>query len=183
MQFYTGKPYVTNNGGYVYKYRTYNPEMTRWTALDPSGFPDGPNNYLYVQNPINGYDDNGLTLGYTYIEFSLDYQLSDITWATTTDRSITAYFDPPNSMPITVTYAITSKDSSGNEVDGGATINIISNGYGGGGAPPGPPPDSVHNWTFVKYTVDYESLDYGFSTLTATGYILATANVQVTWTE
>jgi hypothetical protein len=27
-QFYTGKPYVADAGGYVYKYRTYNPEMS-----------------------------------------------------------------------------------------------------------------------------------------------------------
>jgi RHS repeat-associated protein len=50
-QFYTGKPYVADAGGYVFKYRTYNPEMSRWTSADPSGFPDGVNNQIYV----NGY--------------------------------------------------------------------------------------------------------------------------------
>ena len=45
-QFFTGKPYVANAGGYVFKYRTYNPEMSRWTSADPSGFSDGPNDKI-----------------------------------------------------------------------------------------------------------------------------------------
>jgi len=45
-QFYTGKPYVAEAGGYVFKYRTYNPEMSRWTSADPSGFSDGPNDKI-----------------------------------------------------------------------------------------------------------------------------------------
>jgi RHS repeat-associated protein len=60
MQFYTGKPYVTNDGGYVYKYRTYNPEMSRWTSVDPSGFPDGPNSQIYAPVPTAALDNNGL---------------------------------------------------------------------------------------------------------------------------
>ena len=58
-QFYTGKPYVADAGGYVYKYRTYNPEMSRWTSTDPSGYPDGPNNNLYVSAPTFSFDPNG----------------------------------------------------------------------------------------------------------------------------
>lgn len=67
-QFYTGKPYVADAGGYVYKYRTYNPEMSRWTSADPSGFPDGVNNQIYAGVPISGVDSDGLT--YTSIESS-----------------------------------------------------------------------------------------------------------------
>jgi RHS repeat-associated protein len=59
-QFYTGKPYVADAGGYVFKYRTYNPEMSRWTSADPSGFPDGVNNYLYAPHPGNQVDATGL---------------------------------------------------------------------------------------------------------------------------
>jgi RHS repeat-associated protein len=60
-QFFTGKPYVADAGGYIYQYRTYNPEMSRWTTADPSGFPDGANNYLIVSDaPITSCDDNGL---------------------------------------------------------------------------------------------------------------------------
>jgi RHS repeat-associated protein len=59
-QFYTGKPYVADVDGYIYKYRTYNPEMSRWTSTDPSGFPDGVNNNIYAPVPTSGLDCLGL---------------------------------------------------------------------------------------------------------------------------
>jgi len=59
-QFYTGKPYVADAGGYIYKYRTYNPEMSRWTSADPSGFPDGPNDKSYAPIPTAALDPLGL---------------------------------------------------------------------------------------------------------------------------
>jgi RHS repeat-associated protein len=59
-QFFTGKPYVAEAGGYVFKYRTYNPEMSRWTCADPSGFPNGANNNIYTSAPISIGDSNGL---------------------------------------------------------------------------------------------------------------------------
>jgi RHS repeat-associated protein len=59
-QFFTGKPYVADAGGYIYKYRTYNPEMSRWTSADPSGFPDGPNNKVYAPVPTIQIDQTGL---------------------------------------------------------------------------------------------------------------------------
>jgi RHS repeat-associated protein len=65
-QFYTGKPYVADAGGYVYKYRTYNPELGRWTSADPSGFPDGVNNFSYAKNQvICSLDNNGLETLYS----------------------------------------------------------------------------------------------------------------------
>ena len=48
--FYTGKPYVESSGGYAFKFRSYNPGLARWTSEDPSGFPDGANCLLYVNN-------------------------------------------------------------------------------------------------------------------------------------
>ena len=59
-QFYTGKPYVADAGGYIYKYRTYNPEMSRWTSADPSGFPDGANGQIYAPVPTTASDPTGL---------------------------------------------------------------------------------------------------------------------------
>jgi len=58
--FYTGKPYLASSGDYTFKYRSYNPELTRWTSEDPSGFPDGANNIIYSNNPLEGVDSNGL---------------------------------------------------------------------------------------------------------------------------
>ena len=61
--FYTGKPYLAESGSYAFKYREYNPEMGRWTTVDPSGFPDGANNSLYVKNNcIRLIDNNGLSI-------------------------------------------------------------------------------------------------------------------------
>ncbi|MDR2462916.1 MAG: hypothetical protein LBD30_03950, partial [Verrucomicrobiales bacterium] len=58
--FYTGKPYDAEIGGYVFKYRNYSPETQRWTTADPSGFPDGANNYGYVNAPTIQLDWQGL---------------------------------------------------------------------------------------------------------------------------
>jgi RHS repeat-associated protein len=59
--FYTGKPYIESTGNYAFKYRSYNPELARWTSEDPSGFPDGANAYCYVENQVNNmYDWQGL---------------------------------------------------------------------------------------------------------------------------
>jgi RHS repeat-associated protein len=76
-QFYTGKPFVADAGGYVFKYRTYNPEMSRWTSADPSGFPDGVNNFIYAKNEASySLDNNGLATlvgGGTVSSFSLNF--------------------------------------------------------------------------------------------------------------
>ncbi len=59
--FYTGKPYIESSGSYVFKYRSYSPDVARWTSEDPSGFPDGANGSLYVNNScILYFDPNGL---------------------------------------------------------------------------------------------------------------------------
>ena len=61
-QFYTGKPYVAATGGYIHEYRTYDPEISRWTSADPSGFPDGVNNQAYAFNPVSDLDPDGCTI-------------------------------------------------------------------------------------------------------------------------
>jgi RHS repeat-associated protein len=59
--FYTGKPYLTSSSSYAFKFRSYNPELTRWTSEDRSGFPVGPNGITYSRNsPVNGIDSDGL---------------------------------------------------------------------------------------------------------------------------
>jgi len=59
---YTGKISDADSGGYLFKYRNYNPELNRWTSVDPSGFPDWANNIVYVKNsPIFAIDYMGLT--------------------------------------------------------------------------------------------------------------------------
>lgn len=58
--FYTGKPYVVASGGYAFKYRSYYPELARWSSEDPSGFPDGANQSIYAPTPTSEFDFEGL---------------------------------------------------------------------------------------------------------------------------
>ena len=75
--FYTGKPYLAESGSYAFKYREYNPEMNRWTTVDPSGFPDGANNRLYAAVPTSQFDFQGcFTLSTTQPSPSSSYDPS-----------------------------------------------------------------------------------------------------------
>jgi len=58
--FYTGKPFLSETGSYAFRYRQYDPELNRWTSIDPSGFPDGANNQSYAPIPTAGCDPFGL---------------------------------------------------------------------------------------------------------------------------
>ena len=58
--FYTGKPYIASTASYAFKYRSYNPELARWTSEDPSGFPDGANGSAYAAVPSSEFDFQGL---------------------------------------------------------------------------------------------------------------------------
>lgn len=59
--FFTGKPYLEGLAGFIFKFRSYSPNTARWTTIDPSGYPDGRNNYQYTSSdPVNFYDPNGL---------------------------------------------------------------------------------------------------------------------------
>ncbi|MDD2708506.1 MAG: hypothetical protein PHV34_10885 [Verrucomicrobiae bacterium] len=58
--FYTGKPWDADLQGYNFLYRNYQPGLARWTMVDPSGFPDGVNNFAYAPVPTNGLDPLGL---------------------------------------------------------------------------------------------------------------------------
>lgn len=58
--FFTGKPFVEETGSYAFKFRQYDPELSRWTTSDPSGFPDGANSHMYGKSPVSGLDPNGL---------------------------------------------------------------------------------------------------------------------------
>jgi RHS repeat-associated protein len=61
--FYTGKPYLSATEKYAFKYRSYCPELVRWSTQDPSGFPDGPNNAIYVNNMVTmAIDAAGLNI-------------------------------------------------------------------------------------------------------------------------
>ncbi|MEI6072957.1 MAG: RHS repeat-associated core domain-containing protein [Verrucomicrobiae bacterium] len=59
--FYTGKPFDGDAGSYILKYRNYDPGLNRWTTTDPSGYPDGANAFVYINNHVmSSFDPNGL---------------------------------------------------------------------------------------------------------------------------
>jgi RHS repeat-associated protein len=60
QSFFTGKPYLPATGSYAFKYRSYQPEIARWTSEDPSGFPDGANANIYAPTPTSEFDWMGL---------------------------------------------------------------------------------------------------------------------------
>ena len=49
--FFTGKPLV-GELGYVFLFRNYRPEQGKWQTADPLGYPDGWNNFAYVNNGV-----------------------------------------------------------------------------------------------------------------------------------
>lgn len=58
--FYTGKINETEVGKYLFMFRNYDAEVSRWTSFDPSGYPDGLNNSIYVNNwCLFSVDPNG----------------------------------------------------------------------------------------------------------------------------
>jgi RHS repeat-associated protein len=100
--FYTGKPYVDSSGGYAFLYRSYNPELARWTSEDPSGFPDGANGYISVNNQVtNGFDPNGLW----HVEMTC--AMDDDFY----NKSGTVVSGPLSTDAYTLTYAVLGLDS------------------------------------------------------------------------
>ncbi len=78
--FYTGKPYLASSGGYAFKYRSYNPELARWTSEDPSGFPDGANGSIYAPTPTHDLDVAGLLKWSTLVNTGQSGTANGITW-------------------------------------------------------------------------------------------------------
>ncbi len=49
--FFTGKPYI-GELGYAFLFRNYRADQGKWQTADPIGYPDGWNNFAYVNNQI-----------------------------------------------------------------------------------------------------------------------------------
>ncbi len=85
--FFTGKPYVEETGSYAFRFRQYDPEFSRWTSADPSGFPDGANRYVLGGNPVSGLDQLGLWYDASY---NSTHALADFLTASTEANSLGA---------------------------------------------------------------------------------------------
>ena len=51
INFFTGKPLV-GELGYTFLFRNYRPEQGKWQTSDPLDYPDGWNNFAYVNNGV-----------------------------------------------------------------------------------------------------------------------------------
>ncbi|MDK3160803.1 RHS repeat-associated core domain-containing protein [Kamptonema cortianum] len=105
--FYTGKPYDEDLQSYHFLYRNYSPTKGRWTAADPSGFPDGPNQWLYVNNGVmNKVDPLGLSLvgpngepappGATQWGYGIRLDGAEIETTTVSNAEVTDYIESGN---------------------------------------------------------------------------------------
>ncbi len=64
--FFTGKPHVAGLG-YAFLFRNYRSDLSKWQTSDPLGYPDGWNNFAYVNNHVaSSYDCLGGAEGYYY---------------------------------------------------------------------------------------------------------------------
>jgi|GEM_PF-3630479 len=60
---FAGREYESAIGGYYFRNRYYSPALGRFLSLDPSGFQDATNLYLYgLNNPLRHTDPMGLTI-------------------------------------------------------------------------------------------------------------------------
>ena len=63
VNFFTGKPEI-DNLGYSFLFRNYRADLGKWQIADPAGYPDGWNNFAYVNNNVISCVD---LLGYATI--------------------------------------------------------------------------------------------------------------------
>ena len=96
--FYTGKPYLASTGGYAFKYRSYSPELARWTSEDPSGFPDGANGNIYAPSPTMELDYQGLSK--TVIDWKL-HEVDITNNYTLSQQKLDVGMDPTNPLFMT----------------------------------------------------------------------------------
>ncbi|MCI7644334.1 MAG: hypothetical protein MST10_08325, partial [Lentisphaeria bacterium] len=79
--FYTGKPKV-DGLGYTFNYRNYRADQGKWQTADPLGYPDGFNNYSYVNNGVTdkidylGFEEHYMIVGnpVSYYDQSIPFQ-------------------------------------------------------------------------------------------------------------
>lgn len=122
--FYTGKPYDADFGAYIFRFRNYDPELKRWTSVDPSGFPDGPNNSVYLSNPTTALDYQGLfsltpfTVTYTTKTGGSQNAKGDYKWGfDSKNEKVTNHEIINGSVPLTsetVKEQVSIYDASGN---------------------------------------------------------------------
>jgi RHS repeat-associated protein len=111
---YTGKPYDRVTGLYNYGYRDYQPEVARFTTVDP--IKDGANWFAYVNNdPVNFYDSDGLFTFQIRVSVTIGGSTS-----VTAGIGFAIAWDP--SDPLTVETGFYTTNGGGSHVGFGGSI-------------------------------------------------------------
>ena len=157
---FTGKPYVGELGGYCFRYRNYNASSANWNVADPSGFPDGNNNFAYVNgDPLREFDPLGLatkvggpvtspSASDTETDSAKQYTLTSggkiEYWAHSTETTTGAdYYNPTpivTGVPggsVSVSCALEGETAGSWSVSGGYGNVSIGYTFGSGGTPSG----------------------------------------------
>jgi RHS repeat-associated protein len=126
---FTGKAFVKNLGGYVFHHRLLSSDLNRWNTVDPSGYPDGSNNYLYTNNeptqyvdPLGPYKKTAVDHFYGTATSPDGIHSASVTLELTTKYGIAAVFSlnsatatldaPANKQESEVKYTIGGRDLS-----------------------------------------------------------------------
>ena len=75
--FFTGKPQV-DGLGYAFLFRNYRSDQGKWQTADPLGYPDGWNNFAYV--------NNGVTTNIDWLGGESNYVIDESSVVTTDNR-------------------------------------------------------------------------------------------------
>ena len=78
--FFTGKPHI-GELGYAFLFRNYRPDQGKWQTADPLGYPDGWNNFAYVNNNVISFVDYLGTVAHSVTSDGIQY-----TWDWATSR-------------------------------------------------------------------------------------------------
>ena len=105
---FTGKPYI-GELGYAFLFRNYRPDQGKWQTQDPLGYPDGWNNFAYVNNGVTLKIDWQGGKGYwVYDTHEVDYYITTFySFDTPPNNFITLYISNPgiSAVPGSMTRA------------------------------------------------------------------------------
>jgi len=99
---FTGKPQI-GGLGYAFLFRNYRPNLGKWQTADPLGYPDGFNNFAYVNNKVtNSFDWLGGTT------FTAQLRVGRTPTLTSDERTPqTTYFAGDTTVTLTVNFTFT----------------------------------------------------------------------------
>jgi RHS repeat-associated protein len=105
--YFTGKPKVEGLG-YAFLFRNYAAGLGKWTTSDPLGYPDGWNNFAYVNNKVTVYID---FLGASGTLVIYSSSAGDASSLNTSGHSWISYTD--DATKITTTYGTWGNNPNG----------------------------------------------------------------------